>query len=147
MGSGSSSLQVALSGCTACVARVSNGVLHVANLGDSRAVLGVQEPDGRWSALSLTNDHNAQNPDEVQRILGEHPRSERRSVIRHDRLLGLLLPFRCFIKLLCKVYMCSIIYYNITCILFFHFLLRPCPHFPIAFTRLQYLGMRHLKMQ
>lgn len=96
VGSGSSSLQVALSGCTACVARVSNGVLHVANLGDSRAVLGVQEPDGRWSALSLTNDHNAQNPDEVQRILGEHPRSERRSVIRHDRLLGLLLPFRGF---------------------------------------------------
>lgn len=92
----SSPLRVALSGSTACVAHVSNGVLHVANLGDSRAVLGVQEPDGRWSALSLTNDHNAQNPDELQRILGEHPRSESRTVVRHDRLLGLLLPFRAF---------------------------------------------------
>lgn len=92
----SSPLRVALSGCTACVAHVSNGVLHLANLGDSRAVLGVQEPDGRWSALSLTNDHNAQNPDELQRILGEHPPSERRTVVRHDRLLGLLLPFRAF---------------------------------------------------
>ncbi|XP_049894113.1 pyruvate dehydrogenase [acetyl-transferring]-phosphatase 1, mitochondrial-like [Epinephelus moara] len=92
----SSPLRVALSGCTACIAHVSRGVLHVANLGDSRAVLGVQEPGGRWSAVSLTNDHNAQNPEELQRILGEHPLSERRTVVRHDRLLGLLLPFRAF---------------------------------------------------
>ncbi|KAM9408145.1 pyruvate dehydrogenase [acetyl-transferring]-phosphatase 1, mitochondrial-like [Pholidichthys leucotaenia] len=92
----SSPLRVAFSGCTACVAYASNGILHVANLGDSRAVLGVQESDGSWSAVSLTNDHNAQNPDELQRILGEHPKSERRNVVRHDRLLGLLLPFRAF---------------------------------------------------
>ncbi|XP_069544739.1 pyruvate dehydrogenase [acetyl-transferring]-phosphatase 1, mitochondrial-like isoform X2 [Brachyistius frenatus] len=92
----SSPLRVALSGCTACVVHVSNGVLHVANLGDSRAILGVQEPDGRWSAVSLTNDHNAQNPEELQRIVGEHPPSERRTAVRHDRLLGLLLPFRAF---------------------------------------------------
>ncbi|XP_058487052.1 pyruvate dehydrogenase [acetyl-transferring]-phosphatase 1, mitochondrial-like isoform X1 [Solea solea] len=92
----SSPLRVALSGCTACVTHISDGVLHVANLGDSRAVLGVQEPDGRWSAVSLTNDHNAQNPDELQRILGEHPPSERRTVVRYDRLLGVLLPFRAF---------------------------------------------------
>uniref|UniRef100_A0A3B5MFI5 PPM-type phosphatase domain-containing protein n=1 Tax=Xiphophorus couchianus TaxID=32473 RepID=A0A3B5MFI5_9TELE len=92
----SSPLRVALSGSTACVVHVSNGVLHVANLGDSRAVLGVQEGDGRWSALSLTNDHSAQNPEELQRILGEHPASERKTVVRHDRLLGLLLPFRAF---------------------------------------------------
>ncbi|XP_027132311.1 pyruvate dehydrogenase [acetyl-transferring]-phosphatase 1, mitochondrial [Larimichthys crocea] len=92
----SSPLRVALSGCTACIAHISNGVLHVANLGDSRAVLGVQEQDGCWSAVSLTNDHNAQNPDELQRILGEHPLSEHRTVVRHDRLLGLLLPFRAF---------------------------------------------------
>uniref|UniRef100_A0A3P9C2E2 Si:ch211-15p9.2 n=1 Tax=Maylandia zebra TaxID=106582 RepID=A0A3P9C2E2_9CICH len=90
-----SPLRVALSGCTACVVHISNGVLHVANLGDSRAVLGVQEADGSWSAINLTNDHNAQNPEELQRILGEHP-AEQRTVIRHDRLLGLLLPFRAF---------------------------------------------------
>ncbi|XP_069370970.1 pyruvate dehydrogenase [acetyl-transferring]-phosphatase 1, mitochondrial-like [Paralichthys olivaceus] len=96
MMSQSSPLRVALSGCTACIAHISNGILHVANLGDSRAVLGVQELDGQWSAVSLTNDHNAQNPDELQRIFGEHPPSERRTVVRHDRLLGLLLPFRAF---------------------------------------------------
>lgn len=92
----STPLRVALSGSTACVAHISKGVLYVGNLGDSRAVLGVQEPDGRWSAVSLTNDHNAQNPDEMQRILGEHPASERKTVVRHDRLLGVLLPFRAF---------------------------------------------------
>ncbi|XP_015813824.3 pyruvate dehydrogenase [acetyl-transferring]-phosphatase 1, mitochondrial [Nothobranchius furzeri] len=92
----SSPLRVALSGSTTCVAYVSSGVLHVANLGDSRAVLGVQEQDGHWSAISLTNDHNAQNPDELQRVLGEHPPSEHRTAVRHDRLLGLLLPFRAF---------------------------------------------------
>ena len=92
----SSPLRVALSGSTACVIHVSNGVLHVANLGDSRAILGVQEADGSWTAVSLTNDHNAENPDELQRILGEHPPSEQRTVVRHDRLLGLLLPFRAF---------------------------------------------------
>ncbi|XP_053171988.1 pyruvate dehydrogenase [acetyl-transferring]-phosphatase 1, mitochondrial-like [Scomber japonicus] len=95
-GSLSCPLRVALSGCTACVAHISNGILHVSNLGDSRAVLGVQDPDGRWSAVSLTNDHNAENPDELQRILGEHPPSELRTAVRHDRLLGLLLPFRAF---------------------------------------------------
>ncbi|KAM6927879.1 pyruvate dehydrogenase [acetyl-transferring]-phosphatase 1, mitochondrial-like [Xenentodon cancila] len=92
----SSPLRVALSGSTACVVHISSGVLHVANLGDSRAVLGVQEPDGHWLAVNLTNDHNAQNPSELQRVLGDHPPSERRSVVRHGRLLGLLLPFRAF---------------------------------------------------
>uniref|UniRef100_A0A3Q3E0S6 Si:ch211-15p9.2 n=1 Tax=Hippocampus comes TaxID=109280 RepID=A0A3Q3E0S6_HIPCM len=91
-----SPLRVALSGCTACVAHVQDGILHVANLGDSRAVLGVQEADGRWTAVGLTNDHTADNPDELQRVLGAHPPSERRTAVRHHRLLGLLLPFRAF---------------------------------------------------
>lgn len=89
-------LRVALSGCTACVAHVDGDDLHVANLGDSRGVLGVQEADGSWSALTITNDHNAQNPDEMQRVLSEHPSLERKTVVKHDRLLGHLLPFRAF---------------------------------------------------
>lgn len=59
-------LRVALSGCTACVVHVEQDNLYIANLSDSRAVLGVQE-DGRWSAFTITNDHNAQNPDKMQR--------------------------------------------------------------------------------
>uniref|UniRef100_A0A4W6CCL4 [Pyruvate dehydrogenase [acetyl-transferring]]-phosphatase 1, mitochondrial n=1 Tax=Lates calcarifer TaxID=8187 RepID=A0A4W6CCL4_LATCA len=71
-------------------------VLFIANAGDARAVLGVQEEDGSFSAHTLSNDHNAQNEDEVARIRGEHPPSERKTVIRQDRLLGLLMPFRAF---------------------------------------------------
>lgn len=89
-------------------------------------MLGVQEEDGSFSAHTLSNDHNAQNEDEVARIRGEHPPSERKTVIRQvlhllvivgcyyntysdlslfffffffdhqDRLLGLLMPFRAF---------------------------------------------------
>ncbi|XP_062841279.1 pyruvate dehydrogenase phosphatase catalytic subunit 1 [Trichomycterus rosablanca] len=89
-------LRVAFSGATACVAHVDGADLHVANAGDGRAVLGVQEPDGSFSALTLSNDHNAQNEAEVQRLRSEHPHAEAKTVVRQDRLLGLLMPFRAF---------------------------------------------------
>lgn len=54
----------------------------IANAGDARAVLGVQEEDGSFTAHTLSNDHNAQNEDEVTRIRGEHPPTERKTVIR-----------------------------------------------------------------
>ena len=57
-------------------------VRFIANSGDGRAVLGVQEEDGSFTAHTLSNDHNAQNDDEVARIRGEHPPSERKTVIR-----------------------------------------------------------------
>uniref|UniRef100_A0A672QMI5 Si:ch211-15p9.2 n=1 Tax=Sinocyclocheilus grahami TaxID=75366 RepID=A0A672QMI5_SINGR len=79
------------SGCMACVGHVDREDLHVANnMGDSRAVLAVQGDDGRWSALTITNDHNAHNPDKIQRVLLEHSASERNAVV------GLLIPFRAF---------------------------------------------------
>lgn len=96
----------------------------IANAGDARAVLGVQEEDGSFSAHTFSNDHNAQNESEVARIRSEHPPSERKTVIRQvlhslicslwlclqpllkprhhifllcqERLLGLLMPFRAF---------------------------------------------------
>nr|XP_006639780.1 PREDICTED: pyruvate dehydrogenase [acetyl-transferring]-phosphatase 1, mitochondrial-like [Lepisosteus oculatus]XP_015220557.1 PREDICTED: pyruvate dehydrogenase [acetyl-transferring]-phosphatase 1, mitochondrial-like [Lepisosteus oculatus]XP_015220558.1 PREDICTED: pyruvate dehydrogenase [acetyl-transferring]-phosphatase 1, mitochondrial-like [Lepisosteus oculatus]XP_015220559.1 PREDICTED: pyruvate dehydrogenase [acetyl-transferring]-phosphatase 1, mitochondrial-like [Lepisosteus oculatus] len=89
-------LRVAISGCTACVAHVDGLDLHVANLGDSRAVLGVQNGNGTWSALTVSNDHNAQNPEELERVRLEHPVAEEKTVVKHDRLLGLLMPFRAF---------------------------------------------------
>lgn len=89
-------------------------------------MLGVQEEDGSFSAHTLSNDHSAQNEEEVARIRSEHPPSERKTVIRQvihllicskwllsqhllkplplflwssfiqDRLLGLLMPLRAF---------------------------------------------------
>uniref|UniRef100_A0A8C7QC46 [Pyruvate dehydrogenase [acetyl-transferring]]-phosphatase 1, mitochondrial n=1 Tax=Oncorhynchus mykiss TaxID=8022 RepID=A0A8C7QC46_ONCMY len=87
---------LAFSGATACVAHIDGSDLYVANTGDGRAVLGVQEEDGSFSAHTLSNDHNAQNENEVARIQGEHPPSEKKTVVRQDRLLGLLMPFRAF---------------------------------------------------
>ncbi|XP_051878850.1 pyruvate dehydrogenase [acetyl-transferring]-phosphatase 1, mitochondrial-like [Pristis pectinata] len=89
-------LQVAFSGATACVAHIDGVDLYIANTGDSRAVLGVQEEDGTWSAVTLSNDHNAQNESEIERVKSEHPKSEAKTVVKQDRLLGLLMPFRAF---------------------------------------------------
>uniref|UniRef100_A0A672QMJ5 Si:ch211-15p9.2 n=1 Tax=Sinocyclocheilus grahami TaxID=75366 RepID=A0A672QMJ5_SINGR len=63
---------------------------HFTPLDACRAVLAVQGDDGRWSALTITNDHNAHNPDKIQRVLLEHSASERNAVV------GLLIPFRAF---------------------------------------------------
>lgn len=87
----SSSIQVAFAGCTACVAHVGTDGIHVANAGDCRVVLGVQEEDGSWSALPLSQDHNSENQAEVERIKAQHPSSERDTVVTDDRLLGVRL--------------------------------------------------------
>uniref|UniRef100_A0A1A8NZT6 Putative pyruvate dehydrogenase phosphatase isoenzyme 2 n=1 Tax=Nothobranchius rachovii TaxID=451742 RepID=A0A1A8NZT6_9TELE len=89
-------LQVAFAGCTACVAHVGMTGIHVANAGDCRAVLGVQNEDGSWSALPLSRDHNSQSQAEVERIKAQHPPSERDTVITDGRLLGVLMPLRAF---------------------------------------------------
>lgn len=52
--------------------------------------------DGQPTVIDLSHDHNARNKSEVARVLSEHPASESHSVIRSDRLLGLLMPFRAF---------------------------------------------------
>ncbi|KAM9377714.1 pyruvate dehydrogenase [acetyl-transferring]-phosphatase 2, mitochondrial [Pholidichthys leucotaenia] len=92
----STAIQVAFAGCTACVAHVGVDGIHVANAGDCRAVLGSQNDDGSWSALSLSKDHNSQNKAEVERIKVQHPPSESDTVVTDDRLLGVLMPLRAF---------------------------------------------------
>ncbi|XP_075998558.1 pyruvate dehydrogenase [acetyl-transferring]-phosphatase 2, mitochondrial [Genypterus blacodes] len=89
-------IQVAFAGSTACVAHVGMEGIHVANAGDCRAVLGVLEEDGSWSALPLSWDHNSQNQAELERIRALHPPSERDTVVTDDRLLGVLMPLRSF---------------------------------------------------
>ncbi|KAM3918339.1 pyruvate dehydrogenase [acetyl-transferring]-phosphatase 2, mitochondrial [Leptodactylus fuscus] len=89
-------LQIAFSGATACVSHIDGVNLHVANTGDCRAILGVQDDSGAWSAVPLTADHNAFNKSEVQRVLSEHPPSEEETVVTDQRLLGILMPFRAF---------------------------------------------------
>lgn len=70
------------------MAHVGQEGIHVANAGDGRAVLGVLEADGTWSAVPLSRDHNCQNQAEIERIRAQHPPSERQTVVTDDRLLG-----------------------------------------------------------
>uniref|UniRef100_A0A2A4JG50 PPM-type phosphatase domain-containing protein n=1 Tax=Heliothis virescens TaxID=7102 RepID=A0A2A4JG50_HELVI len=88
------SLYVALSGAVACVAHIEGPNLYVANVGDCNAVLGTMTDDNEWIAKKITKEHNAENFDELKRIWNEHPDSERKTVIRRDRLLGELAPLR-----------------------------------------------------
>jgi len=89
-------LQICTAGSCACVALVNDNDLYIANTGDARAVLGTLDDHGNPIAVPLSIDQNIRNTSEVKRILSEHPSNESHSVIRSDRLLGLLMPFRAF---------------------------------------------------
>ena len=89
-------LEVGLSGACACVAHIRNLDLHVANLGDCRAVIGQLTDHGEWHAIQITNDHNPENEKEAQRLLAAHPKSESTNLLKNNRLLGLLVPLRAF---------------------------------------------------
>ncbi|KAK7060390.1 hypothetical protein VNI00_001155 [Paramarasmius palmivorus] len=74
--------------------------LYVACTGDSRAVAGIWQPGdngkGTWSVDVLSEDQTGRNPDEVQRIISEHPKEEADYVIKNGRILGGLEPSRAF---------------------------------------------------
>lgn len=89
-------LGVGLSGAVCCVAHIDGPHLHVANTGDCQAVIGVLTDDNHWIAKKVSVEHNTDNVREVERILNEHPKNERDTVIRMERLLGQLAPLRAF---------------------------------------------------
>jgi len=89
-------LQVAMSGACTCVAHIKSLNIDVASIGDCRAVIGRLSPEATWTAVPLTVDQNVDNAAEVRRVLETHPKSEWSSIIKNDRLLGLLVPLRAF---------------------------------------------------
>lgn len=92
----SRTMSVAMSGAVACVVYINGLDIHIANTGDCMAVLGSINEAGEWETKRLTNEHNSDNLAEVRRITGEHPLSERDTIIRGERLLGQLAPLRAF---------------------------------------------------
>jgi serine/threonine protein phosphatase PrpC len=63
------SVDSTLSGTTATLALVSKShKLHLAWLGDSRAVMGKRETAGKLTCVALTSDHNCDDPREADRI-------------------------------------------------------------------------------
>lgn len=63
----------------------------VANVGDSRAVMGSFDPQtGKWQATNLSVDHTGYNEREIERIQSEHPADERDGIIgKGGRILGI----------------------------------------------------------
>ncbi|XP_073972647.1 pyruvate dehydrogenase [acetyl-transferring]-phosphatase 2, mitochondrial-like isoform X2 [Rhodnius prolixus] len=95
--SGQRCLMVGMTGSVACVVHVNGLHLHVASVGDCQAILGGQtKSSGEWYTKQLTNEHNCENLEEVERIIASHPRNERHTVIKNGRLLGTLIPLRAF---------------------------------------------------
>lgn len=87
---------IAASGSCCTLAHIRSRHLHVANLGDAAAVLGVVNPNGSVTARQLSRAHCVDNADEVHRIRTAHPASESQTVLRGGRLLGELFPLRAF---------------------------------------------------
>ncbi|OMJ13004.1 Protein phosphatase 2C-like protein [Smittium culicis] len=69
--------------------------ITVANVGDSRAILGSKLNTGAWKSVELSIDQTADNPTELNRIIKEHP-GEENTVILRGRVLGGLMPLRAF---------------------------------------------------
>lgn len=94
-------LSLAVSGSCANVVIVQGKTIFTANAGDCRAVLGFLCDSGSISSpvtkfTELSTDHNADNINEVKRVYSSHPSIEQNNIIRHDRLLGQLMPLRAF---------------------------------------------------
>ncbi|KAM5351942.1 hypothetical protein ACJ41O_004665 [Fusarium nematophilum] len=89
-------LQPALSGSCALLSFYDSRskLLRVACTGDSRAVLGRRAGNGKWTATALSEDQTGSNPQEANRMRGEHPGED--NVIRNGRVLGGLEPTRAF---------------------------------------------------
>jgi len=63
-------------GCTAVMAVVIDKVLHVANIGDSRAILLKEDAKGNLVMEQLSVDHTVENEEELRRLesLGLSPK-------------------------------------------------------------------------
>lgn len=70
-----------------CLYRHRDQTLRVACTGDSRAVLGRRDADGRWEAVALSTDQTGFNESEVARVRAEHPGEQ--DIVKDGRLLGL----------------------------------------------------------
>lgn len=90
-----SRVMTAIEGACALTAVVRKRDVFVANTGDCRVVLGRSLGQGKWKALPLSVDQNAQNPEEVERLRAAHP-GEDGTLILGGRVLGNLMPFRTF---------------------------------------------------
>ena len=85
--------QIAAVGSCCLVGVICNGTLYVANLGDSRAVLGrVVKATGEVLAMQLSTEHNASIESVRQELHSLHPDDSNIVVLKHNvwRVKGLI---------------------------------------------------------
>jgi pyruvate dehydrogenase phosphatase len=84
--------QIAAVGSCCLVGIVHLNTLFIANLGDSRAVLGKVTPDGNIAAEQLSREHNVDDEDVRQELIAEHPDDPHIVVLKHNvwRVKGLI---------------------------------------------------------
>ena len=64
----SGGIDITYSGSTAITCFMDGNSIYTANCGDSRAVLGFKNEEGKWAYQSLSRDHKPGLEDEMQRI-------------------------------------------------------------------------------
>jgi pyruvate dehydrogenase phosphatase len=73
-----------------------NKKITVANVGDSRTILGIKPNDNNWKSIPLSVDQTSKNPLEHQRLNKEHPNEDMNEIFKRDRLFGALAISRAF---------------------------------------------------
>ncbi|XP_022969124.1 probable protein phosphatase 2C 60 [Cucurbita maxima] len=85
--------QIAAVGSCCLVGVICDGTLYVANLGDSRAVLGrVVKATGEVLAIQLSTEHNVSNESVRQELQSLHPEDSKIVVLKHNvwRVKGII---------------------------------------------------------
>lgn len=85
--------QIASAGSCCLVGIICNGLLHIANVGDSRVVLGRAERGTREvTAIQLSTEHNANMESVREELRSMHPHDSQIVVLKHKiwRVKGLI---------------------------------------------------------
>ena len=136
--------QIASVGSCCLVGVVCNGYLYIANVGDSRAVLGkLDMSDGLVKAIQLSSEHNACYESVREELQSLHPDDPQIVVLKHNvwRVKGLiqvksliLLVFSYIISF--KLYSISLL--NLEC-------KQSCPYTFGWFSRIGCLGTQYVR--
>ena len=90
--------QIAAVGSCCLVGVICGGTLYVANLGDSRAVLGrVVKATGEVLSIQLSDEHNVCIESVRQELISSHPEDSQIVVLKHNvwRVKGLIQVSQC----------------------------------------------------
>lgn len=84
--------------CLACV--IWKGTLYIANLGDSRAVIGSVDKSNKIVAEQLNREHNASKEEVRRELRSLHPEDSQIVVMKHGtwRIKGIIQVFSSFQK-------------------------------------------------